>query len=494
MSTDSISTILVAAWTPLSLRFSDLLRMCITACILTSLWARCFFFEAGPSGPDGLVHQKQVSAGTLWGSAASERRTASPVVWSRHLLDKMEREQEHYLRWTFRFFVLKKKKKKMHVPHLWHPAADEWFCCSCRGRVVSAQPELPVHQTELKGCGWYTRPPIELHPQLPSYLAHTFRCPKVSWSAEKVLLDSEYSVNWSQLQIMSSLIIVWAFGLIGYFWVSDRPVIWVSSIFSSNEPQMAIKFGITLLQCYILCKNCMTLIFGCSFRDPFCNLAYWDGSTFYSNSSLMPLPLLGEPMLSWCRQIQRTSLSSEPPTNTLAPCQVHQLQLRPELSLWDAVPGGGAGGERRGDAQRRGRAREQLIRGAASGGVGTATAWTPPLLMSGALHVLFGSLQPAGWTEEGWMQELCQWRLTWTSQCFHLFCLSSPRATALGLLEDTVSWTTRWEREESVWRRVGQWTLSLRTLRITCITSEALCTGLEDKHQRKPWELPSIAY
>lgn len=38
--------------------------------------------------------------------------------------------------------------------------------------------------------------------------------------------------------------------------------------------------------------------------------------------------------------------------------------------------------------------------------------------------------------------------------------------------------TTRCEREESVWMRVGQWALSFRTLLMICITSEALHTGL----------------
>lgn len=55
----------------------------------------------------------------------------------------------------------------------------------------------------------------------------------------------------------------------------------------------------------------------------------------------------------------------------------------------------------------------------------------------------------------------------------------SPRATALGLLEETVRVTTRWERDESVWTRVGQWALSFCTLLIICITSAALLTGLQ---------------
>lgn len=56
----------------------------------------------------------------------------------------------------------------------------------------------------------------------------------------------------------------------------------------------------------------------------------------------------------------------------------------------------------------------------------------------------------------------------------------SPRASALGLLEEMVRVTMRWEREESGWTRVGQWALSFRTLLRICITSEASRTGLED--------------
>lgn len=60
----------------------------------------------------------------------------------------------------------------------------------------------------------------------------------------------------------------------------------------------------------------------------------------------------------------------------------------------------------------------------------------------------------------------------------------SPRASALGLLEEMVRVTMRCEREESVWIRVSQWARSFKTLLMICITSEALSTGLLNS-QRK---------
>lgn len=79
-------------------------------------------------------------------------------------------------------------------------------------------------------------------------------------------------------------------------------------------------------------------------------------------------------------------------TNTLATSKVDQLQLGHERILGDAWPRGGTWGKGRGEAGRGGGASKELVGGVAGGGVGTATAWTPPLLLGGVLHVLLGTL------------------------------------------------------------------------------------------------------
>lgn len=60
-----------------------------------------------------------------------------------------------------------------------------------------------------------------------------------------------------------------------------------------------------------------------------------------------------------------------------------------------------------------------------------------------------------------------------------------PSASALGLLEETVRVTMRWERDESLWMRVGQWARSFSTAPNTCITSAASRTGLRE-HTHTP--------
>ena len=51
-----------------------------------------------------------------------------------------------------------------------------------------------------------------------------------------------------------------------------------------------------------------------------------------------------------------------------------------------------------------------------------------------------------------------------------------PKARAWGLLEEAVSVTTRWEREELACTRVGQRALSFTTAQTSCMTSGALFT------------------
>lgn len=80
------------------------------------------------------------------------------------------------------------------------------------------------------------------------------------------------------------------------------------------------------------------------------------------------------------------------PTSTLAASQVHQLKLCPEWSLSDAVSRGGAGRKGRGQAGRGRGACRGFVRWVVGGEVGTATAWTPPLLLGGAPHVHLGTL------------------------------------------------------------------------------------------------------
>lgn len=81
-------------------------------------------------------------------------------------------------------------------------------------------------------------------------------------------------------------------------------------------------------------------------------------------------------------------------------------------------------------------------------------------------------------------------KMSLSTRCHSCWCVCvsvSPRAAALGLLQEMVSVTMRWDREELAWITVGQWALSFNTPPIICMTSAALHTGL---HTHTP--LPGI--
>lgn len=97
-------------------------------------------------------------------------------------------------------WVIGHKKKRcvcMCVRHLWHLEADEWVCCSCRGRAASARRELPGRQTEQRDCGLYRKPPTDLHPKLQTYLVRTHTNTHIYLCAlELIDLLSEHWLFW----------------------------------------------------------------------------------------------------------------------------------------------------------------------------------------------------------------------------------------------------------------------------------------------------------